>query len=452
MSAHTPSQPGGVSIAGGTNLAFLSSLNVKDRSFDPKLMEVYGSESYMYFMEKIGRKKKVENQEFYHYEVGGKLYPAVQVASVSGGGSAGVVATVTIASGSHRNSGAESPLRVGENVEIMASGIIGKITAINKSVAGAHTATIYPLLATDTFNPAASDWLLFKGLQDVGEASDTYEGIQNTTRKVTNTTTQIREDYPITDLAAMERVEWEVNGVPYFKYKGTRDTDKRFNGSIEDKLVFGVQITNTNLTSNGATGTKGAINQISSGGSSLQYTQGAMDISDYQAIARILDANGAPHSIHHLCDPFQFQEIQNSLFAKYPNGAIVWDTVGGSKEAAAKYGFAGLHLENYDWFWKKYAPFSPEWKYGIQATSARYRHFGMIIPQGSHTDPKTSEVSPTFQICYQNIPNHGEYHIYEHGGLASRPTGGKQNIITTYVTNKGLQLKAANQCILFEGA
>jgi len=294
MAQHSPQQPAGVSIAGGTSLAFLSNLAINDRSFDKDLIEVYGKESYIYFMEKLGKKTQVDNQTFYHYEVGGKLYSAVQVASATGGASPGVVATITVSAGSHRNAGTESPLRVGEVVSILASGIHGKITAINKTSASAHTATIYPLLSTDAFLPAANGWLLFKGLQDVGEGSDTFEGIQNTTRKISNTITEFREDYTILDRAAAERIEWAVNGVHYYQRKGTRDTEKKFLNSIDDKLMFGTVVNNTNLTASGAVGTKGAINQIASGGSSLGYTAGAIAMSDFQSMTRIFDQNGAP--------------------------------------------------------------------------------------------------------------------------------------------------------------
>ena len=450
MAIHQPAQPVGVSVVGGTNLAFLSSLNIKDRSFDRQLMEVYGTENYMYFQERIGKMRETMNEEFYHYEVGGKLYPSVVVAS---GGSAtpGATATVVIAASSHRNSGTESPLRVGEVIEIASSGIMGKILTINKGSANAHSCTVAPLLATDAFNPGAGEFLLFKGLQDVGEASDTFEGLQNVTRRVTNTITEIREDYTITDKAKAERVEWSVNGQQYYKYKGTKDAEKRFLNAMEDKLMFGTQVTNTNITSNGTRGTKGAINQITSGGSVIDYNAGSLDIADFQTMARVFDQNGAPAEIHHLVDPFQYQEIQNLLFGTYPNGAVLWDSVGGSKEAAAKYGFSSLALEGYNWHWKKYAPFSPEWKYGVIPTASRYRNYGMAIPMGSHTDPRTSDVSATFEIRWQDFGK-GQIHAWDHGALAATPTNGKMNVTNSFVGYRGLQLKAANQCIILQGS
>ncbi|HEY8388437.1 MAG TPA: hypothetical protein VIK74_07525 [Parasegetibacter sp.] len=448
MSIHQPAQPTGVVVPNGTNLAFLSALGIQDRSFDKELMEVYGPENYCFFTEKMGKFRVTENEEFYHYEAN-KSFPSVQVAS-GGSGTPGANATIVIAAASHTNGGTQSPLRVGEVVEIMASGIMGKITQVNKTTPNAHTATIAPLLATDAFNPSANDYLLFKGLQDEGEASDTREGISDITRKVTNTITEFREDFTITDKASMERIEWSFGGRSYYKYRGTKQTEKRFLGSMEDKLVFGTPVTNTNIA-NGTKGTKGMLSQVGSGGSTLDYAAGALDIADFQAMIRIFDQNGAPAEVHMLNDQYQFQEIQDALFAKYQNGSILWDSVGG-KEAAAKYGFKSLQIENYTFHWKKYAPFSPAWKYGVLATQARYHNFGVAIPQGQHTDPRTGDVGPTLEIRYQNVPGHGSIYAWDHGGLSSKGTNGKLSVTNSFAAYRGLQLKAANQCVILQGS
>lgn len=452
MAAHQPTIPSSVSIAGGTKLAFLSSLQVQDRSFLKDLLEVYGPESYLYLMELLGKKSKVENETFYHYQRKGKRFIAVQVASKTGGASAGVDCVVTIASGSHQNSGAESPLRVGEVVEISASGIMGKITAIDKSVASAHTATIKPLRTAETFGPANNDYLLFKGLQDVGEASSAFESQQSGSTKISNTVTQIREDYKITDKAAMEALEWEVDGQKYYKYKGTKDAEIYFLNSVEDKLVFGVDVTNTGITVNGTNGSKGLVTQITAGGSDLGYTAGSLAITDFQSITRQLTFNGAAAEIHHLTDIYQYQEIMRSLFALYPQGAVLWDSVGGSEEAAAKYGFKSLNIEGFNFHWKKYAPFSPEWKYGVTpGTASNYKNYGLVIPVGGMRDPESGNTVSTFDICYQDIPNAGEINAYEWGGLARQNKNGDQVLYNTFITHKGLRLRAANQCVILNG-
>lgn len=452
MAAHAPLQPAGVN-ASSMNLAFITGLQVQDRSFLPDLIDVYGNQNYTHLLEMLGQKEEVTNQAFYHYETRGKLHAAIQVsgATTPASPTAGQSVTVTLASGSHFSSGTQSPIRVGEVVTVSASGVQAKCTAVNKVTASAHTATFAPLRTTDVFAPAANDWLLFDGVTEAGEASDAVENIQNLTRKVTNTITEIREDFKITDKAAMERLEWAVDGVRYYKYKGTKDAEKRFLNNVEGKLVFGVNVTNTTASAT-SLGTLGLIPQIASGGSDLPYTAGSLAITDYQSVVRQMDFNGAPSELHQLSDPYQYQEIMRTLFALYPSGAVLWDSVGGSAEAAAKYGFKSLQIENYNIHFKKYAPFSPEWKYGVApATASAYKNYGIIIPQGMHTDPRTSEIKPVISVVWQSIPNAGEFNAYESGGLALQNKTTKQELINTIITHKGLRLRAANQCVILNG-
>lgn len=452
MASFSPLQPSGVSTTNGTNLSFLTAMNIKDRSFMPELQEVFGKESYIYMMESVFGKEKTDNQTFYHYEPRGKQASAIKVASYTGGASAGANAVVTLHADSHYNSGTESAIRVGEGVMISATGVMGQCTAVNKTTANAHTATFEPLDTSETFNPSIGDWLLFQGITDVGEGSDKFSNIQQIIRKVSNTVTEIREDYEIPDKAAMERLEVSFNGQHYYRYKGTKDAELRFSNAQESKLVFGPKVDNTVITANGTAGSLGLIPQVRAGGSSLTYTPGSFNLAKFQEITRQLDFNGAGSEIHHLCDVHQYQDVQNNLFAKYDNGAIIWDSVGGSKEAAAKYGFTGLHMEGYNWMWKKYAPFSPEWKYGVSPSlDHQYKNFGIILPQGVVRDPKTAATRPMINIMYQPQPNGAEVHAWSTGGFADTPTSTKANIVNSFITTKGLRLSGANQCVIIEG-
>lgn len=448
MAQHVPLQPGGVSIAGGT---YRSGLQFADRSFAPKLLSVYGAENYAYFIEMIGKKEKTDNIAFYHYENRGRLHLAMQVASITGGGSAGVAAVVTFAAGSHFSSGTQSPVRVGEVVEISASGILGKVTAVNKSVASAHTATVVPIRVTDTFAPAANDWLYFHGVGYAGENSGIVENQQNLVRQVPNTVNEFRDDFKITDKAMMEKLEFEVDGQRFFKYKATKDIDKRFVNNVDHLLTFGVQNTNTALITNGALGSLGIIPQIVSGGSTLGYSAGSLAITDYQAITRALLFNGAASEVHGLVDVYQYQETMRSLFALYPQGAVLWDSVGGSAEAAAKYGFKSLEIDGFNFHWRKHLPFSPEAKYGVApATASAYKNYGLFIPQGQFRDPVTGTERPTITVMYQEIPNIGEINAYETGGLSASNKTTDQNLVITMVTHKGIRLSAANQCVILD--
>lgn len=444
MAAHVPAQPAVVSAT--ANKAFVSALGL-DRSFSKELVEKYGNELYTFVLDMLGKKTKTENETFYHYE-GRRRMAAAQVASITGGGSAGVDCVATISAGSHYDSGKKSPGRIGEVVMISASGILGKITAIG-GADSAHTYTIKPLKATDTFAPGANDWLLFQGAQHVGEGSSKITSMQRIVDKISNTVTEIREDYRITDKAAMEKIEWSLNGQQYYKYVGTQDAEKRFLNNRELLTVFSDVVTNTGITSNGTSGTKGMITQIASGGSDFSYAAGSAAITDFQKIGRELTFNGANSEIHFLQDIYQNQELMRLLFATYPNGAIQWGSVGGSGEVAAKYGFTSLTIDGFTYHFKKYAPFSPEWLYGVApAATPNYRNYGVAIPQGFANTPMGKKV-PTIALRYMEFAGK-EINAWDTGGLAESNKTDVMELNNHFVGYYGVEVGAANQCVIFQ--
>jgi len=448
MPAHVPNQPTNVGLSTGTNLAFLTALQIQDRSFIPTLVEKYGPEMYAFVLNMLGKKLKVENESFYHYEKRRLLAP-VQVASVSGG-TTGATAAVTIASGSHYDSGSKSPIRVGEVYMISASGILGKVLSVNKATASGHVANIAPLKSTQAFNPAANDFLLPQGRWLEGEGSDAQDGLSPITDKVTNTVTEIREDYRITDKAMMEKVEWQdpYTKQNYYRRLATGEAEKRFLLTGELLTVFGSNVTNTNIASKG---TKGMLDQITTNGSDLSYTAASLAIADFQALTRTLTFNGAGSELHHLADVYQYQEIIKLLFTTYPNGAIQWGSVGGSADVAAKYGFQSLSIDGFTFHFKKYAPFSPEWVWGVApASTPNYRNYGVIIPQGFSTVPGNANL-PTICLRYQSVDGQ-EISAWETGGFAQG--GNKTRVAEVWnhmVAYYGVQVAAANQCVILNG-
>lgn len=453
MAAHVPTQPTQVFVSGGANRAFISNLNFIDRTFTNKLIEKYGAQSYTMILDAIGKKIKTDNRDFYHFE-SRKRHAAVQIASFTPATpTAGQAVVVTISAGSHSDSGTKSPGRLGEKYMLSATGLMGTVTAKNTSVANAHTITITPSKSTDIFQPSNSDWLLALGLHDVGEASDAQETFNPLVDKISNTTTEIREDYLITDRAAMEKIEWADprTGITNYRYYGTSEAEKRFLNNREFLTVFGDVVTNAPMTTAGSVGTKGMLTQIVAGGSDLGYTANSLAISHFQSMTRELTFNGASSEIHMLSDVYQFQEINKLLFTTYQSGAVIWDSVGGSRDAAARYGFSSLAIDGFSFHFKKYAPFSPEWVYGVYpAATPNYRNYGVAIPQGFSNVVGQSSL-PTISLRYQPCANGQEVNAYEMGGLAEMNKTAKQELRNVAIGYYGVQVAAANQCVILNG-
>ena len=299
-------QPGNVlPTSGQVNRQFVSDLSILKPQYYDKFIEKYGSQNYTQLLEALGMKATVPSREFFHFETKGKLHSAVQL---SGGALASVAAgaaiDVTIASS--YVDGGKSPLRVGEVVENAATGVQYKITA----VASATVCTIKPLLSTvdanDDLGASSTAFLLFRGITEAGEASSKFNSLTGLTEKKTFYTTEIREDFSITDRAKIEELYFEVNGQAYYTYKGLDEAVRRFMNNKEFKLMFGSAA--DNIT--GTVGATGLIPQIKAGGQNYQWGgDSSFTIADFHAIARLADFNGGASEYHMLVDSLSLIHI-----------------------------------------------------------------------------------------------------------------------------------------------
>lgn len=437
-------QPGNiVTSTGQVNRQFVSDLSILKPQYYDKFIEKYGSQNYTQLLEALGMKATVPSREFFHFESKGKLHTAVQL---SGGAlaavAAGVAVDVTISS-SYVASGV-SPLRVGEVVENAATGVQYKITA----VASATVCTIKPLLAAidanDDLGANSTAYLLFRGITEAGEASSKFNSMTGLTEKKMFYTTEIREDFSITDRAKIEELYFEVNGQAYYTYKGLDEAVRRFMNNKEFKLMFGSAA--DNIT--GTVGTTGLIPQIKAGGQTYQWgTNSAFDIDDFHAIARLADFNGGASEYHFLMDSYLRTAVDDALFTKYQNGAIVWANAGGSQDVAVKYGFDSIKIDGTTFHMKKYLPFNAEAVYGVAPGTSLYKNSGILIPMKEGRDAQSGDKIPSLRIVSNEVEPGKEVKVWETGALAKTPTSDKMELNVHHMAYAGVQVFAANQYI-----
>ena len=437
-------QPGNVvTSTGQVNRQFVSDLSILKPQYYDKFIQKYGSQNYTQLLEALGMKATVPSREFFHFESKGKLHTAVQL---SGGAitavAAGVAADVTISSAYVANG--ISPLRVGEVVENAATGVQYKITA----VASATTCTLKPLLAAidinDDLGANSTAYLLFRGITEAGEASSKFNSMTGLTEKKVFYTTEIREDFSITDRAKIEELYFEVNGQAYYTYKGLDEAVRRFMNNKEFKLMFGSAA--DNIT--GTVGTTGLIPQIKAGGQTYQWgTDSSFTIDDFHAIARLADFNGGASEYHFLMDSYLRTAVDDALFAKYQNGAIVWANVGGSQDVAVKYGFDSLKVDGTTFHLKKYLPFNAEAVYGVAPSTSLYKNSGILIPMKEGRDAQTGDKIPSLRIVSNEVEPGKEVKVWETGALAKTPTSDKMELNVHHMAYAGVQVFAANQYI-----
>ena len=438
-------QPGSVQPTGGqVARQFVSDLSILKPQYYDKFIEKYGSQNYTQLLEALGMKATVPSREFFHFETKGKLHSAVQL---DGGALANVAAgaPVDVAISSSFVDSGRSPLRVGEVVENAATGVQYKITA----VASATACTIKPLDsaidANTDLGANSTAHLLFRGLTEAGEASTKFNSLTGLTERKTFYTTEIREDFSITDRAKIEELYFEVNGQAYYTYKGLDEAVRRFMNNKEFKLMFGKPTNNIS----GTVGTTGLVPQIEAGGQTYQWnaSSSGFTIDDFHALARLADFNGGSSEYHFLMDSYLRTVVDDALFNKYTNGAIQWAAVGGSNEVAIKYGFDSLKIDGTTFHLKKYLPFNAEAVYGVAPSTEYYKNSGILIPVKDGRDAQTGDKIPSLRIVYNEVEAGKEIKVWETGALAKVPTSDKMELNVHHMAYCGIQVFAANQYI-----
>lgn len=436
-------QPGNVQLSGVTR-SFMSDLSILKPQYYPQFIEKYGSQNYAQLLEALGMKATVPSREYFHFESRGKLHSAVQL----DGGALDAVAAgaaVNVAIASAYVNGGRSPLRVGEVVENAATGVQYKITA----VASATACTVKPLDATIDANTDlganSTAYLLFRGITEAGEASSKFNTLTGLTEKKIFNTTEIREDFTISDRAKIEELYFEVNGQSYYTYKGLDEAVRRFMNNKEFKLMFGKPSTDAQI---GSTGITGLVPQIEANGQTHQWNAVAgFTIADFHSIARLADFNGGASEYHFLMDSYLRSRIDDALFDKYTAGAIQWASVGGSQDVAVKYGFDSIKVGGVTFHLKKYLPFNAEAVYGVAPGTEYYKEFGILVPMKEGRDAQTGDKLPSLRIVYNEVEPGKEVKVWETGALAKVPTSDKMELNVHHMAYCGIQVFAANQYI-----
>lgn len=454
--AYTVNFPAGVANPSPADRAFISDLQALYPHYYPELIQRYGTQNYHMLLESMGLKRVVQGQSFFHFEDYGKLHAACSVASTITAPAAGAPVTFTLSAADHYQSGTESPGRVGESVRIDSSGIEGRIIAKSTTTPNAHTIQVQPAKTSQAFvsagsaNLLAAEVVLFMGGVDIGEKSTQLDGQSNLIETFTNTTTQIREDWSATDLAMIERLEFEVDGNYYYTYKGIKDMTQRFLNYKEFKLMRG-DVANNYGSYGGSVGTQGLLPRINSDGQITTYTPTQLNVSQLHNIFRGFDFYGGAQEYHWLMDSYQYTEVMDQLFALYSGGAVVWDYAGGSPEAAAAYGFKSIYMDGYTVHMDKYLNFNSESVWGKASTNSQFRNYGLLIPMKQWTDPVRHVQIPTLSIVVNQLPGKPEIISMEDGLAAKVPTNPKAYLNVTNLTYAAIEVFAANQYMIVEG-
>lgn len=446
---------------GATSSALFNDMNIIIPDLIPELYDRYGAENYgmlIEFMGEIGGALRSVTEtgtsgtrQFFHYEKG-RAFPSATTSGDTTGATAGASITVTLSAASLTNSGTENGFQPNTIGYVGSTGVkfqVGTVTAT--------TAVLKPVSSTQTLaslgqvsTMKSGEALLLVGNQAAGEASTQMLATNSLIYKITGSTTEIRDDYPITDVAKMNNTPINFGGGNYSYYKlGQTELNKRFMYSVENAAIEGVAATNL---SNGSIGTLGVYSQVSSNGPTVDYTIGSMAIGDLQALARQVQYSGGKGETHILQETNQQDDVDTLLFGKYNAGAINYASVGGTEKAAVSYGFKSFNVKGSNLHFWVYANFSIPTVYGLNPTLGAARaNTGLVIPQGVTPDARSGSLLPNMQWVYQEVTPGTRFHTYESGGLAATNKTTTMNLVLTQICYMGVRVKAPQQFAIYQG-
>lgn len=448
-----------------TSSSLFNDMNIIIPDLIPELYDRYGAENYGMLMEYMnsfggGFRSVIETgtsstQTFRHYEKGRAFASGIVNANVTGA-TANTGITITLGVGSYYNAGTESAFRNNEYGFVGSTGVKFRISAINRGTPNAFTFVATPSQTGTSMASLgqvstilANETLLLVGNQAAGEGSTAMDPQNSFIYQIDNTTTVVRDDFPITDVAKMNNTPINFGGGSYSYYKlGQTELNKRFMYYVENALMEGVQA--TNLTS--ITGTIGIIPQVKTNGPEVDYIIGGMTIGDLQASARVWQYAGGPSEYHFLQETNQQDDLDNTIFGKYNNGGIRYASVGADERAAVAYGFKSFNVKGTSIHFYVYRNFSPQTVYGINPTLGNFRsNYGLGIPQGVTPDAQNGTMRPNMQWVYQEVKPGIRFWTYESGGLADQNKTTTANIVLSQYCYVGARCKAPQQFSQFVG-
>lgn len=473
-------QPGAISIP-AANRQLMTDLQILQRHYYKYFVQKYGTQNYTMWLSTFAGMEETKGKEFYHRESLGKLMLHVANKTAVVAPAAGATITSTIQVADHYNAGTQSAIRVGETVKTASSGIEGKVLTVDKSVANAHSMTIRPLRIDQAFVSAGSANLLagevikLMSNSEAGEASSNIDPQVPVEEKITNYCTELRDDWTATDLAEMEEVEYQLqgidgqvsaginqNGQSAYTYRGLTEANRRWLNNADLKLLFGGLQTNTGLNA-AATGTKGFVPEVVARGNTVSYAIGSLDVGLIHSVTAMMDVYGNPLQNQWMMDIKQRQEFDDALFALYPAGAFVWGNGSASEEASVGYGFQQFRIDNYVLQLAKNPMFNTEVLYGVTPDVDQYRNFGIIVPQGSKSVKYANGMGneqmgqiPNVTVMYEQPRGGGTIangiKVWQYGGAAPDNLTATMKDTVSMIAYKGIRLMGAVQFFTVQGS
>lgn len=398
-------------------------------------------DSYIMKMEASGALKYTGTKKFKQYADANKPMGSFKVtADVTGG--AGAAVTVILAANSHLASGTLSPIAQGFVFEDDLTGIQYEVRSVNKSVAGAHTASIAPTKTSQSAAiTAATSFFKLQGRPSVIEASAQQDGYYSAWGTRERDCTIIRTNKSYSDLAKFELLE--MDNQSYYAIDRT-NLDKEHIQTQELTLMMSDKKDNmTAAAGNMNTDAQGLIPQILAYGTDLT---GVTSLSDafFEDLKRTNDADGFTTKYDVLADT-EF-EIAYQNYLRTATGAsnivVNVEVNNQAKEIQAVFDFSdSVKIYGQEISIKNYAYFNSARTHGADINTGIWRGSAVFIPIGTLYNEAAEADLPYLRVRYMSDAEGGIINAFDtDGGLVGKNT--KREVELALTSIKGLEMYA----------
>ena len=410
---------------------------VTDENFDEfiKRFPTLGRDSYIMKAEASGASKYTPNAKFRQWEDANKPQPAFQVKEAVNG-AAGTAITVTLTAASHLAAGKLSPIAEGFFFVDDSTGIEYEVRSVNKTTAGAHTASIAPTVAADVPSVTTDSFFKLVGRPAKDEDSDIMDGYYRSYGEIERQLTIIRTDKTYSDLSKFEVLKY--GGQSFYNLDiDNLDSDHIF--ATEHEMMFGRVRDNVQSAGNRNVAHQGMLTQIQASGYDLT-SYSTINPSFWQDIARANDADGWTNEYDILADSefyFAYQDyLQNYVGS---NGSVVYGKFDENQnELNLSFNFGSVNIYDVKYNVKKYAYFNSSRTHGADPGTGYLAGSAVFIPQGTFVHPDVGRLR-YFTVRYMSDRDGGSRVFYDtDGALFGKNTHRRAEVsLTSY---KGLEM------------
>lgn len=377
------------------------------------------------------------SQEVYNYHVNTRLYAAGVVNADVAEPVAGAASTIALTAGSVKP--------IVNSVMMTAGGFRAFVSAVS-----GNSITVKPVDSTLKAHEAltATDEVTFF-TNGYAEGTGVNPGYVYPTKLYSNNIQIIKNDFTVTDLQAMTKVEVEFEGKNYYFIKGQNDAFSKFKMDVAHALMFGQKSNNlTDASGNKILLTQGLEKTVQAGGINLPLrtdTQ-ANTRSDIKAFTRAIQRARGPKE-YWMWNGADINNAIDDWLTELPgvSSGITYASFNGlnSKERAIALGFDAFKIYGIT-FHKKVLDIldNP----GVTAAKGFDGPSKMFLIPGNKVKTQyDTEAKDRFLIRYLEAPQgegigvarSDQYYEIRTGGLSTNPTDKTMTMSITYNTWQG---------------